>query len=77
MLLIMTSTKKAVSPHRITAVENETLTEALSRDLVAINEFLHFVNAEPFIAPEKGENRRRVANPLLTKQIEANLLATL
>jgi hypothetical protein len=38
-----------------------TLVEILSSDLVAINKFLHFVEAEPFITPEKAENFKRVA----------------
>ncbi|MDI1355113.1 MAG: hypothetical protein PSX36_09350 [bacterium] len=52
---------KAISPHKIERIENETLAEVLSRDLVAINEFLYYVEAEPFITPEKAENRKRVA----------------
>ena len=53
--------EKAVSPHKIEHPENETPAEVLGRDLVAINEFLHYVEAEPFITPEKAENRKRVA----------------
>jgi hypothetical protein len=30
------------------------------RDLAAINEFLFYMEAEPFITPEKAENYKRV-----------------
>ena len=53
--------EKAVSPHKIERPENETQAEVLGRDLVAINEFLYYVEAEPFVTPEKAENRKRVA----------------
>lgn len=52
--------EKAISPHRISGLENETLAEIFFRDMVAINEFLHFVEAEPYITPEKAENHKRV-----------------
>lgn len=53
--------EKAVSPHKIERAENETASEILVRDMVAINEFLYYVEAEPFITPEKTENRKRMA----------------
>ena len=53
--------EKAISPHKIERHENETSADILSRDLVAINEFLYYVDAEPFINPEKAENYKRVA----------------
>jgi len=59
--------EKAISPHKIERPENETPAEILGRDLVAINEFLYYVEAEPFVTPEKAENRKRVA----FKKVEA------
>jgi hypothetical protein len=53
--------EKAISPHKIKEGEASTSSEILSRDLIAINDFLHFVEAEPFITPEKAENIKRVA----------------
>lgn len=53
--------KKAVSPHKILRGDNETLTEILSRDVVAINEFLYYFEAQPFVTPEKAQNVKRVA----------------
>jgi hypothetical protein len=53
--------EKAISPHKINEGESSTGSEILSRDLTAINDFLHFVEAEPFITPEKAENIKRVA----------------
>lgn len=53
--------KDAVSPHKIETDFQGTNTELLARDLAAINEFLHFVDAEPFVTPEKAENFKRAA----------------
>lgn len=53
--------KKVVSPHKIERPENETPAEILSRDLVAINEFLYYMEVEPFVSPEKAEKHKRVA----------------
>lgn len=53
--------EKAISPHKITNPENETQTEVLGRDLAAITDFLNYVEAEPYITPEKAENHKRVA----------------
>jgi hypothetical protein len=53
--------KRAVSPHKIDGLNNEALADVFLRDLAAINEFLFYVEAEPFVAPEKAENHRRVA----------------
>jgi hypothetical protein len=53
--------KNAVSPHKIDRPENETPTEILARDLIAINEFLYYAEAEPFVTPEKAKNTHRVA----------------
>jgi len=51
---------KVISIHRISGLENETLADTFGRDLVAINDFLHFVEAEPYITHEKAENHKRV-----------------
>jgi len=53
--------EKAISPHKIERAINETKAEILTRDLAAINEFLLYVEAEPFVAPEKAKNHKRVA----------------
>jgi hypothetical protein len=48
-------------PHKISGDQVGIPLEILGRDLTAINDFLHFVEAEPFITPEKTEERKRVA----------------
>ncbi len=53
--------KKAISPHKISSEANVTISDNLTRDLIAINEFLQYVDAEPYITPEKAENFKRVA----------------
>jgi hypothetical protein len=53
--------EKAISPHKISGLKEEALAEVFLRDLAAINEFLFYVEAEPFITPEKAENHKRVA----------------
>jgi hypothetical protein len=53
--------EKAVSPHKIDGLKNEGLADIFLRDLTAINDFLYYVEAEPFITPEKAENHKRVA----------------
>jgi hypothetical protein len=53
--------EKAISPHKIHGLNDEALADAFLRDLAAINEFLFYVEAEPFVTPEKAENRKRVA----------------
>ncbi len=53
--------KKAISPHKISSEANVTISDNLTRDLIAINEFLQYVDAEPYVNPEKGENFKRVA----------------
>jgi len=53
--------EKIISPHKIERSSNESPAEILTHDLIAINEFLHYVDAEPFITLEKAENRKRVA----------------
>ena len=50
-----------VSPHKIQPPENETMADRLFRDLAAINDLLHYVDAEPFVTPEKAKNTHRVA----------------
>jgi len=58
---------KAISPHKIHGLKDEALADLFLRDLTAINEFLYYVEAEPFVTPEKAENRKRVA----FKKVEA------
>lgn len=53
--------ERAISPHKIHGLKDEVLSEVLLKDLAAINEFLFYVEAEPFITPEKAENHKRVA----------------
>ena len=53
--------KKAISPHKIDGLNEGSLADHLIRDLAAINDLLHYVEAEPFITPEKAENHKRVA----------------
>jgi hypothetical protein len=53
--------EKAVSPHKIERLDSETASDILVQDLASINEFLFYVEAEPFITPEKAENLKRVA----------------
>ena len=53
--------EKAISPHKLPGLDNELLADVFLRDLAAINEFLFYVDAEPFITPEKAENHKRVA----------------
>jgi hypothetical protein len=36
------------------------LIDVLLRNLAAINEFLFYMEAEPFVTPEKAENHKRV-----------------
>jgi hypothetical protein len=56
-----TRLQKAISPHKISSEVNTSISDNLTRDLIAINEFLYYVEAEPFITPEKAENYKRVA----------------
>lgn len=53
--------QKAASPHKLPEQPDQRFTEVLLRDITAINDFLIGVEAEPFITPEKAENRKRVA----------------
>lgn len=53
--------EKAISPHKIHSLKDEALADVFLRDLTAINEFLYYVEAEPFVTPEKAENHKRVA----------------
>ncbi len=53
--------QKAISPHKISGQNDDALAEVFLRDLAAINEFLFYVEAEPFVTPEKAENHKRVA----------------
>ena len=53
--------EKAISPHKLPGLDNELLADVFLRDLAAINEFLFYVEAEPFVSPEKAENHKRVA----------------
>jgi len=53
--------EKAISPHKIHGLKDEELADVFLRDLAAINEFLFYVEAEPFVSPEKAENHKRVA----------------
>jgi hypothetical protein len=41
--------------------ERRALADVFLRDLAAINEFLFYVESEPFVTPEKAENHKRVA----------------
>ena len=60
-LLDTNSLEKAISPHKISECKHQTPAEILNRDLVALKEFLHFVEAEPYLTIEKTENYKRVA----------------
>ncbi len=62
--------QKAVSPHQLPGQPNQQLTEVLLRDVTAINDFLIGVEAEPFVTPEKAENRKRVAFKKVTAALE-------
>lgn len=53
--------EKAISPHKIPGLNDEALADVFLRDLAAINEFLFYVEAEPFVSLEKVEIRKRVA----------------
>lgn len=53
--------EKVISPYKIEQQDNETHTDILTRDLIAITDLLHYVDAEPFIAPEKADNIKRIA----------------
>lgn len=52
---------KIISPHQIITAKDETANKTLNRDLIAIKEFLNFVEAEPFITSEKAKIIKRVA----------------
>ncbi len=52
--------EKAISPHKIHGLQDEVLADIFLRNLAAINEFLFYVEAEPFVSPEKAENHKRV-----------------
>jgi len=41
-------------------LQDEVLADVFLRNLAAINEFLFYVEAEPFVTPEKTQNRKRV-----------------
>jgi hypothetical protein len=64
--------EKAVSPHKIPGLNDEALADIFLRDLAAINEFLFYVEAEPFVTPEKAENRKRVPFKKLSPITTAN-----
>jgi len=51
--------KKAISPHKIQGLNGEVLADVFLRDLIAINEFLYYLEAEPFITSEKAESVKR------------------
>lgn len=53
--------QNAISPYLVERTNNETSAEILSRDLIAINDFLYYMGAEPFVSSEKTENIKRVA----------------
>ena len=58
--------ENAISPHKIPRLNKEQLAEVFLRDLAEINEFYFYVEAEPFLTPEKDENQYRVAFKNLT-----------
>ncbi|MCC6371506.1 MAG: hypothetical protein IT236_10925 [Bacteroidia bacterium] len=49
-----------VSRHKIEAQKQESVLDVLLHDLTAINDFLFFIESEPFITPEKAKNIKRV-----------------
>jgi len=53
--------EKVISPHKIHGLQDEVLADVFLRNLAAINEFLFYIEAEPFVTPEKAENHKRVA----------------
>lgn len=53
--------EKAVSPHKIHGRKDGEISDTFLRDLIAINDFLYYVEAEPFSTPEKIVNRKRIA----------------
>jgi len=52
--------EKVVSPHKIVRSDFTTPAELLAQDLIAISEFLYFVDAEPYLTNEKDQNFKRV-----------------
>lgn len=67
--LAISRLEKAISPHKIQGLKDERMVDLFLRDLTAINDFLFYVEAEPFVTPEKAENRKRVA----FKKVDASL----
>jgi len=53
--------KSVVSPHKIQGGKDISATEFLRNDLAAINDFLHFVEAEPYLTIEKAPTRKRLS----------------
>ena len=53
--------EKVISPHKIHGLQDEVLADVFLRNLAEINEFFFYVEAEPFVTPEKAENHKRVA----------------
>lgn len=53
--------QKVISPQKIHGQQDEVLADVFLRNLAAIREFLFYVEAEPFVTPEKAENIIRVA----------------
>ena len=51
---------KAISPYKIEPKKEEPVIDVLICDLTAINDFLFYVESEPFITPEKAKNIKRV-----------------
>ena len=58
--------ENAISPRQIPRLNKEQLADFFLRDLAGINEFYFYVEAEPFLTPEKAENQYRVAFKNLT-----------
>jgi hypothetical protein len=56
-----TSLLKIVSLHKLLSRNDEPFRDVLLQDVTAINDFLFYTESEPFISPEKAENRKYVS----------------
>jgi len=52
--------KMVVSRYKIEAQNQESVLDVLLEDISAINDFLFYIESEPFITPEKAKNIKRV-----------------
>jgi len=53
--------EKPLSPYKIPCLKEEDKSDAFLRSLIGINDFLHYLKAEPFLVSKGNEKHNRTA----------------